>query len=181
MLTLATRITGTAMARPATTGAGAQPGDAAPAPVAFTMPLPPSTNKLFRNVPGRGRVKTAEYLDFTQIGVVAIRNQRVPAVPGRVVVVYGFERLGRNAFDADVTNRVKAIEDTIVKAGVIEDDSLVVATALSWLPRANGLAHVQIYPVAEMAVRFHPSPDGACGAWIVQAPQPGEDDGYQPL
>lgn len=150
-------------------------------PVRFTMPCPPSTNKLWFNMPGKGRVKTAAYSDFVQMGLVAISNQKVPSVNGRVLMVYGIERIAKNAMDADISNRLKAIEDTIVKAGIIEDDSMVVGLAISWLPRANGLAHVAILPVEDAHFQFQPSPDGACGAWVQTAPQPhGDDNGYQP-
>lgn len=144
--------------------------------VQFIMPMPPSTNRLWRNLPGKGRVKTAAYADFVQMGVVAIRNQGVPAIQGRVLMVYGIERIEKNALEADISNRLKAIEDTIVKAGVIEDDRLVTGIAISWLPRANGLAHVAIMPVEEAVFRFHPSPDGSCGAWIRSEPQPSGDE-----
>lgn len=161
----------------------ARPERTAPAKVAlragavhFTMPTPPSVNALFRNVKGRGRVKTEAYFDFIQMGITAIRNQQVPALSGPVIMVYGIERIARNALEADISNRLKAIEDTIVKAGVIEDDRFVTGIAISWLPRANGLAHVSIMPVAQADFRFHPSPDGSCGAWIRSEPQPSGDD-----
>lgn len=144
-----------------------------PASVSFTMPTPPSANALFRNVKGVGRVKTKTYEDFTLMAIAAIRRQRVQAIPGNVVMVWAFER---STAQADVSNRIKAAEDAIVKAGVIEDDRFVTAHFLTWAPKANGFAHVQIYPVQHMTLDFHPSHDGASGAVIVRAPQPQEGD-----
>lgn len=146
-----------------------------PASVTLTMPVPPSVNQLFRNLPGKGRVKTALYDNWRAHAVTAIRLQRVPAVAGRIVVLFGVERV---SLAADIDNRVKAMLDAIVDAGVIANDNLVTAIAVSWLPKTNGLAHVQIMPVSRLDVSFHPSPDGASGGWFLSAPPPnGEDDG----
>lgn len=138
------------------------------APVEFTVPCPPSVNALYRNVPGRGRVKTTAYYDYTTLAVTAIKRQRVPHVAGHVVMVIGVER-ARNT--SDISNRIKALEDCIVKAGVIEDDRFVTATAITWLPAANGLAWVHIRPAEKFTLEFHPSKDAATGGWVVAASQ----------
>lgn len=171
----AERLRRKATAGPAKAGAGVLADR--PAPVAFTIPLPPSTNHLFKNVKGVGRVKSKAYEDFTLMAVAAIRRQRVPAIGGYVVMLWAFER---SSAQADVSNRIKAAEDSIVKAGVIEDDRFVTAHFLTWAPPANGTAHVQIFPASSrMTLDFYPSHDGASGAIIVQAPQPqGDDHGY---
>lgn len=142
-----------------------------PGPVEFTMPTPPSTNTLYRNVRGKGRVKTAAYHDFIAMGIAAIRGQRVQPIAGNVLAVFGVERMSKSA---DIDNRLKAMLDTIVKAGVIEDDRFVTAIAISWLPKANGLSWVRILPEQETTITFHPSPEGACGGWFQSAPQPQE-------
>ena len=149
-----------------------------PAPVHFTMPTPPSANHLFKNVKGVGRVQTSHYSDFIRMGVAAIRRQSVRRVSGRVVIVASVERMSDKA---DIDNRMKALLDAIVKAGIIEDDRFVTWLPINWLPPANGLSHIAIYPVQRMTLEFYPSQDGASGAVIVKAPQQdGEDDGYQP-
>ena len=139
-----------------------------PEPVAFHLPVPPSTNALFRNVKGRGRVKTAEYYDYTTLAITSIKMQRVKPVPGRVVLIVGVERA---RMTADISNRLKALEDVIVRAGIIEDDRLVTAIAICWLPPANGLAWVQVLPAQRLSLEFHPSTDAATGGWILAAPQ----------
>jgi Holliday junction resolvase RusA-like endonuclease len=163
-----------AVAGPDATGAGNQAD--LPAPVAFTMPTPPSANALFKNVKGIGRVKTAIYDDFVRRGVTAIRGQRVPSIVGCVVLVIGVERMSGTA---DIDNRLKAMLDTIVEAGVLTDDRFVTAIAASWLPMANGLAHVQIHRADKpLALTFHPSSNGATGGWFSNAPQPEQEEPF---
>jgi Holliday junction resolvase RusA-like endonuclease len=136
------------------------------APAEFNMPMPPSVNDLYRNVKGRGRVKTSAYYDYTALGIAAIKRQKVAPVPGRVVVIAGFER---KSMAADVDNRAKALFDVIVKAGVIRDDKFITATALVWLPMASGKAWVCIMPAEPFALQFQPSPGGATGSWLLPA------------
>jgi len=128
----------------------------------FTLPTPPSSNALFRNVAGRGRVKTGFYKDFLAYGLSAIRQQRVEPVKGRVVMVMGIERVNKRS---DLDNRVKALLDVIVKAGVLEDDRFITAFAASWLPPAEGLSHVMIAPVEPMGLEFRPFQDAAYGGF----------------
>jgi len=133
--------------------------------VCFTLPTPPSTNALFRNVRGRGRVKTKTYKDFIAYGLSAIRQQHVEPVKGYVVLVIGVERKNKRA---DIDNHVKALLDVIVKARVLEDDRYVTALNLSWLPPADGLSHVAIYQVAPLTMAFEPADDGAYGGLFVE-------------
>ena len=146
-----------------------------PAPVSFTIPMPPSVNHLYKNVKGVGRVKTKAYDDFTMMAVAAIRRQSVPRIEGRIVAIWGVER---RSDQADVSNRLKAAEDSLVKAGIIEDDRFITAHFITWSPPANGLAHIQLLPVQRLTLDFYPSHNGASGAVILRAPQPeGEDHG----
>ncbi|MAM13048.1 MAG: hypothetical protein CML23_21870 [Rhizobiaceae bacterium] len=138
------------------------------APVSFSIPMPPSTNHLFKNVKGVGRVKTKAYQDFCLMAVAAIRRQKVAKIGGYVTMVWAVER---SSLQADISNRLKAAEDAIVMSGIIDDDRFVTAHTITWAPKANGMAHVQIYPIQRMTLDFYPSQDGASGAWIVRAPE----------
>jgi len=132
----------------------------------FTMPTPPSANALFRNLPKGGRVKTPRYKDFIMQGMSAIHAQRVKPMRGYVVMVVGVERMSGRA---DIDNRLKALLDTIVMAKIIEDDRFVTAIAVSWLPKANGLSHISIFPVGRpFSLTFHPSQQGDSGGWFQQ-------------
>lgn len=156
-------------------GAGEAAG-VTPVASSFTMPMPPSVNQLFKNLPGKGRVKTDKYFDWRAFAVTAIRRQQPAAITGRVVILFGVERL---SLSADIDNRIKAMLDAMCEARVIADDKFVTAFAISWLPAANGLAHVQVLPVGRLDLKFLPSNDGATGGWFFSAPQPeeGEIDG----
>ena len=151
--------------------AGAGQSADLPAPASFTLPVPPSVNALYLNKPGIGRVKKGAYDDFIRRGVAAIRGQHVQPIPGYVIAIFGVERM---SVTADIDNRLKSMLDTIVTAGIIADDSMVTGIAVSWLPKANGLAHVKLYPVQPMDLAFHPSPSGASGGFFV-APSLQED------
>ena len=167
-----TRAAAISESRARLSGAGvAGAGIASPA-TSFTLPMPPSTNQLFRNLPGKGRVKTRVYDDWRAHALTTIRLQRVPAVAGHVLVRMNVEMAGSRA---DLDNRVKAIFDAIVEAKIIRDDSLISGFLVGKLPPANGLAHVEIRPADAVTVDFHPSHDGSRGGWFTSEPQPTEE------
>lgn len=156
-------------------GQGAAIGADAPVAVTFQLPVPPSVNELFRNVPGKGRVKTRVYDDWRAHALTSMRLQKLAPVAGHVLIRMNIEMAGDRA---DLDNRVKAIFDAIVEAKIIRDDSLVSGFLVGKLPAANGLAHIEIRPANAVTVDFRPSHDGARGGWYLTAPQPnGEDDG----
>jgi Holliday junction resolvase RusA-like endonuclease len=93
------------------------PSDEEPA-CRFTCPQPPSTNNLFRNVPGKGRVRTRAYKQWIERAGWEVKIQRPVPVEGRVrMLIEGVMRI-------DVDN-VKAIPDLAKKLGIIGDDRLV--------------------------------------------------------
>jgi len=141
------------------------------------MPVPPSVNQAYKNVK-RGRAKTKSYSDWLLYAYQMIRMQKVPKVSGRCVVIIGVER---KSLAADLDNRLKLTLDAIVSAQVIDDDRFVTAIALTWVPQANGLCHIQILPIQPLRLQFHPSSDGATGAWINSAPQQENDNGDCPI
>ena len=87
--------------------------------VEIRFPLPPSTNSLFANVVGRGRIKTPAYRRWRDGAVLMICSTR--PVPGRMagpcdVAIY------LPPFRGDIDNRVKPCLDVAVAAGIIADD-----------------------------------------------------------
>jgi len=152
-------------------GQGEAGGGILPSSVTFTMPTPPSVNQLFRNLPGRGRVKSAKYNDWRAFAVTSIRTQHVIPIGGPVLVLFGVERTSSGA---DIDNRIKAMLDAIVEAKVIDDDSLVTGFAAAWVPSANGLAHIQITAARRLAIEFLPSKDRSTGGWFALQPTNGD-------
>lgn len=144
------------------------------APITFTMPIPPSVNQMFRNVRGKGRVKTGHYEAWRGHAATSLRLQHIAPIGGNVVVLFGVER---QSAIADIDNRIKAMLDAIVAAKIIGDDNQVTAFAAAWLPPANGLAHVQIFPAERLGIEFHPSTDRATGGWFPAHQPEGEDNG----
>lgn len=95
----------------------------------LTLPAPPSTNMLFRNVRGKGRVRTEKYDAWLAEAGWKLRMQRPESVKGPVVLVIGVERMSKTA---DIDNRIKAVADLLVKHRVIDDDKNVMAVAAAW-------------------------------------------------
>lgn len=142
-------------------------GEASASLVSLTMPMPPSVNNAFINLRRGGRAKSRQAKDWESHSLWHVKAQRLPVITGPVIVIFGFER-HTNAADAD--NRVKLAQDLLVKAGVIEDDRFVVGAAFSWLPPANGLAHITVTRADRVTIEFHRSHDGAAGGWIIAPP-----------
>lgn len=85
-----------------------------------TIPLPPSTNNLFVNVRGKGRVSSKAYLAWQEVAIPILAGMpKPPTLP--VVVVISITSGTGGYFD--IANFEKAITDSMVKAGCIPDDS----------------------------------------------------------
>jgi hypothetical protein len=90
----------------------------------FTLTRPPSTNALYANVPGKGRVKTRRYREWITAAGWEMRAQGIHplgfgATNGRVRQVL-IENVGR----VDVDN-IKAIPDLLTRMGLIIDDKMI--------------------------------------------------------
>lgn len=82
------------------------------------IPTPPSANKLFTNVPGKGRVKSAKYRNWqTEVGwyVKIQKPQRVAGPYALAIQVPAKSKM-------DLDNHCKAIVDLLVYADVTDDD-----------------------------------------------------------
>lgn len=90
----------------------------------FILPLPPSANMAYRNVPGIGRVKTKDHIAWKrEAGTIAKlqhRQQGSPRLadkkPYRLLVKVGMDRRG------DIMNREKLLTDLLVSLDIIPDD-----------------------------------------------------------
>lgn len=113
------------------------------APLTITLPCPPSVNHLFRNVPGKGRVKTQRYLTWCRAAGNEVLAQRRHHVAGRVMVDITCQRPSANS---DVDNRIKACLDLLVDMALIDDDKAVQEVRCRW-GAVNG-AVVTIVPLS---------------------------------
>lgn len=89
----------------------------------IALPMPPSVNKLFANVRGRGRIRTREYKSWSHQAIWTIickcPQPRLIKPPYTVRISLPVKMRG------DLDNRVKAVLDVLVKSGVMDDDSHV--------------------------------------------------------
>ncbi|MBK8772912.1 MAG: RusA family crossover junction endodeoxyribonuclease [Rhizobiales bacterium] len=105
------------------------------APVYIVMPRPISTNHLYNNVDGKGRSVTREYKAWKADAAKHLMAQHpLPRfkVPVDCIVYCGETGIG----NMDASNTLKAIEDALVGAGVIKDDSRkhLRSTRAVWVP-----------------------------------------------
>lgn len=87
------------------------------------LPPPPSVNRAFRNVPGKGRVKTRDYRMWRKDAVLAIYAQvrADQRIAGNVSVTIGLPVTLRG----DIDNRIKGLLDALVASNRIDDDRFV--------------------------------------------------------
>lgn len=84
----------------------------------IAIAMPPSTNALYRNVPGKGRVKTKAYLAWIKSAGWDLHLQRPPQVAGW----YRMTIQVPDDCPLDLDN-LKAVSDLLKLHQVIEDDN----------------------------------------------------------
>lgn len=84
------------------------------------LPVPPSVNVAFRNVPGKGRVKTADYKIWCNQAaqILVVKVPKRCRVAGEFHVAINLPR----KMKGDLDNRVKGILDALTRANLIDDD-----------------------------------------------------------
>lgn len=95
----------------------------------FTLPYPPSANRIWRNVGGK-TLKSAEYRQWLSVAIPTIIHQRPEPVAGKydlTVVATRPDNRGR-----DLDNLLKPVSDAIVQAGVVHDDQHVQNITIGW-------------------------------------------------
>ena len=97
----------------------------------LTIPVPPSVNGAWRNVPGKGRVRTGAYKTWATAAGWAVKAQHPGAQPmlGDLSVSI---RIKRPRKGCDVDNRIKPILDLLTSMSIIGDDSQVVRVSCEW-------------------------------------------------
>lgn len=124
----------------------------------MTLPFPPSVNHYWRHVvlgkPPKQRVTTLiskpgrEYSESVAAQVLAEKTRlKIASYVAMTVLLSPPDRRRR-----DVDNYSKSLLDSLVKAGVLEDDSLVRDLRLVWGEvRKGGQAVVMIREIAQQA------------------------------
>lgn len=102
----------------------------------FTLPMPPSVNALYANLPGKGRIKTRIYKNWLRDAGWELRIARVRTVTSRIRVL--IEAKTNNRRDAD--NLAKPILDLLTGCGVIPNDSAkhVSGVSIDWRDDIEG-------------------------------------------
>lgn len=83
------------------------------------LPLPPSVNAAYANVPGVGRIASRRLRAWKKTAGWQILIQK----PQRVYDRYGLTITVPEKMRGDVSNRIKAVEDILVELRVTPDDS----------------------------------------------------------
>lgn len=138
--------------------------------ILLSLPVPPSINKARRVARGR-IVNTLEAQDWKALAGREARRQAPTGLRGPVLLVINVER-GANVPGAreDVDNRIKLLQDVLVDAKIIEDDSLVAGLAVAWAPPGTRTARIAVLPMSALSLRFHPAnTTAAAGGWIIPA------------
>ena len=99
-------------------------------PIRLVLPIPPSLNGAYKNVPGRGRVSSVILTNWKRAAGWYLRSQR----PGGISGPYRFSIYLPIGMRGDVSNRIKAAEDLLVKMRIVQDDSLSERIGMSWGP-----------------------------------------------
>jgi len=121
--------------------------------------VPPSTNSLYANVPGRGRVATKRLRTWRQAVGWEMNRQchHKWTVPVYLTIVIG--KLRKNA---DLSNHIKALEDLLVTHGVIPDDSI------QWVRGVNISLAAEPFDGVEIAITAATSPLTAFEEYVAQ-------------
>ena len=101
------------------------------------LPFPPSVNTLYINVRGRGRATSGKYKDWQHEAAMMLGKQTLPKFDKRVDLEI---EVGPGRANADCSNLIKAVEDTLVKHGILIDDSknYVRSVKVSWSTEVVG-------------------------------------------
>ena len=104
---------------------------AMPISIRLELPLPPSVNALYANVPGKGRVKTKAYREWIR----AAWYVSLPAHPyARIEGSFTAEVAIFQPKGGDLDGRLKALFDFCKTIGAIKDDKYLVSLKVDLFP-----------------------------------------------
>lgn len=117
--------------------------------------MPPSANGLRKSFVKDGKVfsaKSEKYAAWRKAVVWEIAAQRVGRVDGPYSLSIAAQRNWRSKHPRDIDNIIKPISDALVKAGVVQDDSLAESVSAKWADHLDGKAVVVILQVCEVGM-----------------------------
>jgi crossover junction endodeoxyribonuclease RusA len=105
--------------------------------VRITLPFPPTTNNLFIQH-GRARVLSPAYRKWRGLvePLIHAQMQTQKALTGPYHMHLTLDRPDKRG--RDLSNYIKAAEDSLVSCGVVRDDSDAVTLAVCWSGRKPG-------------------------------------------
>lgn len=115
----------------------------------FNIQSGPSVNAMYRNVPGVGRVKSTEYKQWAKAALQELtfamlaykRSQTATPKPPLCLTIHVPDTGGRG----DASNRIKAVEDVLVRAGIIADDNdKIIRKLVVEVGAANGRCEIEL-------------------------------------
>lgn len=107
--------------------------------------MPPSANGLRKSFIQDGKVvsvKSNGYADWRKAAVDQIKSQGVGKISGPYRLSIVAQRNWRSKRARDIDNVIKPISDALVKAGVVQDDSLAECVTARWADDLQGHAAV---------------------------------------
>lgn len=99
--------------------------------LSLKLPRPPSVNGMYAtNWKTKQRFKSKKYGEWIKESQAVLLTQMpVEVFFGEVTIDIFVSRTNRKE---DISNRIKAVEDFLVSAKIIQDDSLVTSISCSW-------------------------------------------------
>jgi Holliday junction resolvase RusA-like endonuclease len=103
------------------------------------LSMPPSTNSLFAGN-GKRRYKTKEYAAWIEEAGYALNRQRPEPIRGKVRLLIEVAE-PKTSITQDVTNRIKAAEDLLVRHDIIQGDDqrYVRSVTAEWSQHIEGI------------------------------------------
>ncbi|MBC8158178.1 MAG: RusA family crossover junction endodeoxyribonuclease [Alphaproteobacteria bacterium] len=96
--------------------------------IILSIPTAPTVNSAFRNVRGKGRVRTRKYVAWAKEAGWLLKAQNVGHIAGKVNVDMEVPRIA----NADIDNRIKPTLDLLQTMGVIDNDKNVEQITARW-------------------------------------------------
>lgn len=109
--------------------------------------MPPSANGLRKSFVKDGKVlsaKSDQYSAWREAAMWEIASQRPGRVDGPYTLSIAAQRNWRSKRARDIDNIIKPVSDALVKAGIVQDDSLAESVSARWVDHLDGKAVVVI-------------------------------------